>query len=279
MTESHRARLARASLPPTPPSGRGSLRPAIPGMDPELGLLSKTSLDTAQGLLASLRRIELPELLRQINEIGLRSLTFISVTLGFVGAILVYQAGIQALRLVPDTSAVGASYLELLVRDLAASVTALMLSARVGAGIAAEIGSMKVTDQLDALRLCRTDPMDYLIAPKVAASFIVTPLLTLFGGLVATFTGAVTGYFAFGINPSVFLDPRHIDGGDLIVGSLKALAFGLVIPIVSGHAGLNAAGGSEGVGNATTRAVVGASSAVIVLGFFIGVLGQLTFGP
>jgi len=200
------------------------------------------------------------------------------VTLGFVGAILVYQAGIQALRIVPNTSTVGASYLELLVRDLAASVTGLMLSTRVGAAIAAEIGSMKVTDQLDALRLCQTDPIDYLIAPKILASFIVTPLLTLIAGIVATFTGALTGYFSFGINPSVFLDPKYIDVGDLLTGISKAVVFGLVIPIISSRAGLRTKTGAEGVGDATTSAVVGSSLAVIVLGFMIGVAGQLSFG-
>ncbi len=278
MNESHRQRFSRASLPPAPASSGESLAPPVPGVDPTENPLSRTTLGTAQETFSALRRIEAPELFRQVDEIGLKSLTFISVTLGFVGAILVYQAGIQALRIVPDTSNVGASYLELLVRDLAASVTGLMLATRVGAGIAAEIGSMKVTDQLDALRLCRTDPIDYLIAPKVVASLLVTPLLTLFGGIVASFTGAVTGYLAFGINPAVFLDPRYVDAGDLITGLVKAIAFGLAIPLVAGHAGLSTKGGSDGVGDATTRAVVGSSLAVIILGFFIGAAGQILLG-
>jgi len=240
--------------------------------------LSTRTLSTAQTFASAARRVEFNELIKQINEIGLRSLVFLCVTLGFVGAILVYQAGIQALRIVPDTSTVGASYLELLVRDLAASVTGLMLATRVGAAIAAEIGSMKVTDQLDALCLCQTDPMDYLIAPKVLASFIVTPLLTILAGIVATFTGALTGYFSFGINPSVFLDPKYIDPADMIIGLSKATVFGLVIPVISSRAGLLTKTGAEGVGDAATHAVVGSSLAVIVLGFLIGVLGQLVLG-
>jgi len=277
VTETERDGGARAGLGTTPPSLRPSLPPALPGMMAP-GPLSARSLSTAQTLASAARRVEMTELIKQINEIGLRSLLFLCVTLGFVGAILVYQAGIQALRIVPDTSTVGASYLELLVRDLAASVTGLMLSTRVGAAIAAEIGSMKVTDQLDALRLCQTDPIDYLIAPKILASFIVTPLLTLIAGIVATFTGALTGYFSFGINPSVFLDPKYIDVGDLLTGISKAVVFGLVIPIISSRAGLRTKTGAEGVGDATTSAVVGSSLAVIVLGFMIGVAGQLSFG-
>ncbi|HXS19497.1 MAG TPA: ABC transporter permease [Polyangiaceae bacterium] len=277
MTETERDGGVRTGLGTTPPSLRPSLPPALPGMMAP-GPLSARSLSTAQTLASAARRVEMTELIKQINEIGLRSLLFLCVTLGFVGAILVYQAGIQALRIVPDTSTVGASYLELLVRDLAASVTGLMLSTRVGAAIAAEIGSMKVTDQLDALRLCQTDPIDYLIAPKILASFIVTPLLTLIAGIVATFTGALTGYFSFGINPSVFLDPKYIDVGDLLTGISKAVVFGLVIPIISSRAGLRTKTGAEGVGDATTSAVVGSSLAVIVLGFMIGVAGQLSFG-
>lgn len=277
MTEFPSDRPSRSSLAPSAPSLRPSLPPALPGMMVP-GPLSSRSLSTAQTFASAARRIELSELIKQINEIGLRSLVFLCVTLGFVGAILVYQAGIQALRIVPDTSTVGASYLELLVRDLAASVTGLMLSTRVGASIAAEIGSMKVTDQLDALRLCQTDPMDYLIAPKVLASFIVTPLLTVLAGIVATFTGALTGYLSFGINPSVFLDPKYIDPADLITGLSKAVVFGLVIPIISSRAGLLTKTGAEGVGDAATNAVVGSSLAVIILGFVIGVLGQLGLG-
>lgn len=269
-------RSTRPSLAP-PPSVRPSVAPPLPGIASD-GPLRKRSISAARTWLASARRVETRELFKQINEVGFNSLFFLSITLGFVGAILVYQAGVQALRIVPDTTNVGASYLELLIRDLAASVTGLMLATRVGAGIAAEIGSMKVTDQLDALRLCHTDPVEYLIIPRVVASFIMTPLLTIVAGTVAAFTGAVTGYLTFGINPAIFLDLRYVDGADLGVGLTKALAFGVAIPVISGHAGMRARAGAEGVGDATTSAVVGSSLAVIVLGFFIGALGQLLLG-
>jgi phospholipid/cholesterol/gamma-HCH transport system permease protein len=107
---------------------------------------------------------------------------------------------------------------------------------------------------------------------------VVTPFLTIFGGSVAVLTGAITGYWSFGINPTIFLDGRYITTGTLLIGMTKSIAFGLAIPLVSAHSGLYTTGGSEGVGNATTRAVVGSSLAVIVLGFFIGVAGQLVLG-
>jgi phospholipid/cholesterol/gamma-HCH transport system permease protein len=265
------------SMPPAS-TARPSLAPRLPGVAVKADEATVGSVGVVTGTLQALKKLEKQEFYRQLVEIGLQSLGFISLVLGFVGAILVYQAGLQALRIVPDASNVGSTYLELLVKDLAASITGLMLATRVGAGIAAEIGSMKVTDQLDALRLCRTDPVAYLVAPRVLASLIVTPLLTVFGGAVAVLTGATTGYLAFQINPTIFLDTRYVDGGDVIIGLVKSICFGLAIPLVSAHSGLYTSGGSEGVGNATTRAVVSSSLAVIIMGFFIGAIGQVVFG-
>lgn len=272
------SRIPLLSLAPPGSPARPSLAPRLPGVVLNPTEATVGSVGVVTGTLQALRRLERQEVLRQIVEIGLQSLGFICLVLGFVGSILVYQAGLQALRIVPDTSNIGSNYLELLVKDLAASITGLMLATRVGAGIAAEIGSMKVTDQLDALRLCRTDPVAYLVAPRVVASVITTPLLTIFGGAVAVLTGATTGYFAFDINPTIFLDSRYVDAGDVVIGLVKSLAFGLAIPLVSAHSGLYASGGSEGVGNATTRAVVSGSLAVIIMGFFIGAIGQAVFG-
>src|SRR6185436_10133856 len=122
---------------------------------------------------------------RQMYEIGNQSLFFLSVVMGFIGMILVLQAGIQAKRVVPDLTMLGATYMQLLVRDLAASIGALMLATRVGAGIAAEIGSMVVTEQVDALRMCAADPIDYLIKPRFLASIVMTAALIVWSATVA----------------------------------------------------------------------------------------------
>jgi phospholipid/cholesterol/gamma-HCH transport system permease protein len=108
--------------------------------------------------------------LKSAYDIGNRSVFFLSVTMGFIGMILVFQSALQALRVVPDLTMLGAIYLEILVRDLAPSLGAMMLATRVGAGIAAEIGSMVVTEQIDALRMCGVDPVNYLIVPRFKAS-------------------------------------------------------------------------------------------------------------
>jgi phospholipid/cholesterol/gamma-HCH transport system permease protein len=215
---------------------------------------------------------------RQMYAIGNQSVFFVSITLGFLGMIIVYQSGIQLRRVVPDFSLLGATYLELLVRDLAASLGALMLATRVGAGIAAELGSMVVTEQIDALRMCAADPIDFLVVPRLLASLIMTTVLIVWGGTVAFCTGAMTALFAFDVPIRMFCNMSLINGGILATGLAKCVAYGIAIPIVSGYCGLSTFGGSEGVGWATTRAVVNSSLAIIILNGVISVAGLMLFG-
>jgi phospholipid/cholesterol/gamma-HCH transport system permease protein len=214
----------------------------------------------------------------QMYEIGYRSAAFLCISMGFIGMIFVYQAGLQIRRLIPDVSQLGATYLELLVRDLAASICALLLATRVGAGIAAEIGSMVVTEQVDALRMCAADPIDYLVRPRFVASLFMTTVLTVVAGGVAFGTGMWTANAFFAMNPRTFADASLVDAGDIAVGLAKCIAYGAAIPIISAHSGLVTQGGSEGVGRATTRAVVMSSLAVIMLNFVISTIGYLIFG-
>ncbi len=219
-----------------------------------------------------------PAFFRQMYEIGNRSLAFLAIVMGFIGMILVYQGGLQTQRVVPDLSLLGATFLQLLVRDLAASICALMLATRVGAGIAAEIGSMVVTEQVDALRMCATDPIDYLIRPRFLACVSVFAALVVIAAGVAFLAGMWTAHAFFGINPRTFANVSMVSVGDLTIGLTKCVAYGAAIPIISGYCGLTAFGGSEGVGAATTRAVVNSSLAVIVLNFMISGAGYLIFG-
>jgi phospholipid/cholesterol/gamma-HCH transport system permease protein len=222
-------------------------------------------------------RKEKGALARQMFEIGNRSVFFLSVTMGFLGMILVYQAGLQSKRVVPDFTLLGATYLELLVRDFAASLGALMLATRVGAGIAAELGSMVVTEQIDALRMCAADPIDFLIKPRFLASLIMTTMLIVWAGTVAFVAGAVTAYVAFDVPFRTFFSMQMVGVGDVVTGLTKCVAYGATIPIVSGYCGLSTFGGSEGVGWATTRAVVNSSLAIIILNFFISGAAFLVF--
>lgn len=217
-------------------------------------------------------------ILEQMYEIGNRSLFFITVVMGFFGTILVYQAGLQNKRILPEMTMLGATYLELLIRDLAASIGALMLATRVGAGIAAELGSMVVTEQIDALRMSAADPIDYLIKPRFVASIVMTTALVIWSAAVAFTAGMVTAFVFFDVAPRTFANVALVDIGDLAVGLAKCIAYGAAIPVVSGHSGLAAHGGSEGVGWATTRAVVNTSLAVIILNLLISTAGLFIFG-
>jgi phospholipid/cholesterol/gamma-HCH transport system permease protein len=223
------------------------------------------------------RRIERGALVRQMYEIGNRSLFLLTIVMGFIGTILVLQAGLQTQRVLPDLSLLGASYLELLVRDLAASIAALMLATRVGAGIAAEIGSMVVTEQVDALRMCAADPVDYLVKPRFLASIVMTTALTIWSGGVAIVTGMITAEAVFSVNPRTFWNLSLVHAGDVVVGLTKCVAYGAAIPVVSAASGLSTFGGSEGVGWATTRAVVNSSLAVIMLNLLISSAGLVVF--
>jgi len=211
-------------------------------------------------------------------EIGNRSLFFVTVVMGFIGMISIYQAGIQALRILPDLHLMGATYLQLLVRDSAATIGALMLATRVGAGIAAEIGSMVVTEQVDALRMCAADPIDYLIKPRFIASMMMSTALLVWCCFVSFMTGMFTAYFWFGVNTETFIDFSMVNWVDLGTGLSKCVAYGAAIPIVAGHAGLSTFGGSEGVGWATTRAVVNACLAVIILDVILSAGSFIIFG-
>ncbi|MFI5301956.1 MAG: MlaE family ABC transporter permease, partial [Polyangiales bacterium] len=202
---------------------------------------------------------------------------FLTIFMGFLGMIMVFQAGVQTKRVIPDLTLLGATYLQLLIRDLAASIGALMLATRVGAGIAAEIGSMVVTEQVDALRMCAADPIEYLVVPRFKAGVVATTSVLIWSALVAWTSGMLTAWSFFGVLPRTFANMHMVAMGDLVVGLTKCVAYGAAIPIVSAHSGLSTFGGSEGVGWATTRAVVNSSLAVIILNFFISAAGLVLF--
>jgi len=207
-----------------------------------------------------------------MHQVGNRSLVFILVTQGFLGLILVYQACVQILKVLPDLAGVVAGFLYAMVRTFGPTVTGLMVATRVGAGIAAELGSMTVTDQVEAMKVANSDPVARLVLPRFLACAVMMPVLWVFGTLVGSVAGYLMGHYRFSIGTRVFLDFSGITQMSVFFGYLKAQAYGIVIPILSAHAGFQAHGGSEGVGRATTAAVVRSSFAVIVLDFAISTI-------
>jgi len=215
----------------------------------------------------------------QLFQIGTRSLLFIAATLGFIGLVLVFQTCLQVSRITGDLSLVGAEFIKILVHEFGPTLTAMMLATRVGAGIAAEVGSMVVTEQVDALCMNNIDPIDYLLVPRLGASLVAMPALCIFGIAVAVVAGTLTAAQGFGVNPSVFLSVDRVHAADVFTGLVKCVAYGAAIPIVSGASGLaqSKVGGSEGVGAATTRAVIASSFAVLVLDFCISGVAMATW--
>lgn len=223
----------------------------------EIGGLLKTFWMTAYYLL--FRKIRWKEVVRQAYDMGNRSVVFVTVVMSFFGLIMVMQTAIQSQKIIGDLTVLGALFLQLLFRELGPVITAAMIAIRVGTGLAAEIGSMVVTEQVDALRMNDADPIQYLIVPRMIACVAMAFVLTCIASLASFLASMVGAYLMFGLNPHTYYNTGLLEMGDLVIFVMKTLAFGLVVPVIGCHAGLEAYGGSQGVGIATTRAVVNAT--------------------
>jgi phospholipid/cholesterol/gamma-HCH transport system permease protein len=201
------------------------------------------------------------------------------MTMLVIGMILVLQTGLQTKKVIPELSLLGANLIQMVMREFAPTVCGLMIATRVGAGIAAEIGSMVVTEQVDALRMCAADPIEYLVVPRFVGGIVMGLVLTMWALGVTLVAGTITANLQFDLNYGTFLNFSLIKMGDFVVMIAKAVSYGAAIPIVSSHRGLSTFGGSEGVGWATTSAVVHSSLAIIVLDFILGVAGYVVFPP
>ncbi len=235
--------------------------------------LWRVYVGTVAGSIRALRPGQRPanrgELVRQLHAIGNQSVVFVAITLGFIGMVMTYQACLQLGRVTGDYSQVGGQFIRLVVSDFGPTLTAMMLATRVGAGIAAELGSMKVTEQIDALRMNGVLPIDYLIVPRFVACLVMTLVLSVLGSGVMVGAGGLTAKLSFGVNPYTFFDLGFVRPRHLLLLVVKSLAYGAAIPVVAGFCGLRARGSSEGVGWATTAAVIGSSFAVLLLDFVI----------
>lgn len=214
--------------------------------------------------------VEGREVLQQAVAIGWRSWPFVVLTVGVMGMVGVFQVASQAERILPEYAMIGAAFVELMVRELGPVVTGLMLATRVGSAMAAQLGTMAVTGQVDALRMCNAEPVRFLVAPRFLAATLMNVALTIFASAGALLAGAYVAASGWGVAPGSFLTFQLVSGEDIAVGLVKAVAFGMAIPVLAAHSGLAARGGAAGVGRATTLAVVRASFAVIVLDFLIG---------
>lgn len=206
------------------------------------------------------------------------SFWFVTIAMAFVGMIMVYQSTVQLERSVGDTTLVGASFFKLLVRVLGPTVIGLLIACRVGAGIAAEIGAMSVTSQLDAMRMCAAEPIETLMVPRLRGGIVASMTLTVIGCASSLVAGMYTGLLWFAMSPSTYLNFSLVAPSDIIQGVVKAFCYGIAVPIVSGACGLSAHGGARGVGQATTDAVVGSSFVIVVMDSLISIIAHMLVG-
>ncbi|MGA3144558.1 MAG: ABC transporter permease [Verrucomicrobiota bacterium] len=241
----------------------------------ELGQITLLAREAAASLLKG--RASWRDLLYQIYFIGVQSQSVVLITGAFTGMVLAAQTYLQFHKFKMDTTTLAVVSVAM-CSELGPVLTALMVAGRVGAAMAAEIGTMRVTEQIDALRALATDPVDYLVVPRLVAAHIVLPLLMV----EVIVIGILGGYFVsvnlLDIEPTYLWANmlKYTHESDLIIGLIKAFIYGGVITLIGCYKGMTCRLGAEGVGQATTEAVVYASITILIANFFLTlVLGKL----
>jgi phospholipid/cholesterol/gamma-HCH transport system permease protein len=210
------------------------------------------------------------DVVEQFEQIGIGSLTVVVLTGFFTGAVLALQTG-MTLDQFGARPFVGQLVSASMIKELGPVLTGLMLAGRIGSGIAAELGSMVVTDQINALRALGTDPVRKLVVPRVLAGLFMAPVLTVIANTVGIIGGWLIAVFQLRVASSLYwtsiIDVLYME--DVIMGLVKPFCLGYVIVTIGCHVGLRTRGGTQGVGRGTTAAVVAASVAVIAVDFFV----------
>ncbi len=215
----------------------------------------------------------LDDLLVQMDIVGTGSVLIVMLTGFFTGGVMALQSA-KSLKAFGAVNLTGQLVSLSLVRELGPVLTALMVAGRVGSGIASQLGSMVVTQQIDAMRALGTDPTRKLVAPRMIATTMMLPLLTVVADLFGLVGGWIVSLYTLRLNTSLYWNTalRSLSYNDALEGLLKPLTFGFIIGMVGCYCGLRTTGGTRGVGRSTTQAVVGASILVVVADFFISKL-------
>jgi len=210
------------------------------------------------------------ELLRQMVKVGVDSVPVVFLTALFTGMVLALQT-FSVLRRFNAESFVGSLVALSMVRELSAVLSGLIVSGRAGSAMGAELGTMRVTEQIDALEVMATDPVHYLVVPRVWATTIMLPLMVVMGNGVGIMGGYTVAVVLMGANPVSYLDKsfQYMDSSDLFSGVIKAAVFGFLLAAIGCQQGFYTTGGAEGVGKSTTAAVVVASIAILISDFFL----------
>jgi phospholipid/cholesterol/gamma-HCH transport system permease protein len=214
---------------------------------------------------------DLKEWLRQMVRVGFDSIPVVFLTTLFTGMVMALQTYNGFARFHAE-GWVGSVVALSLTRELSPVLTALMVTGRVGSAMAAELGTMRVTEQIDALTSLATEPVQYLVVPRVAASIAMMPLLTLMGDAVGMYGGYLVAVQLLGANPVTYVDNsfKYLTvADDVVSGLVKAAVFGLLFSLIACVRGYDTRGGAEGVGRSTTAAVVSGSLSILLADFFL----------
>ena len=209
-------------------------------------------------------------LFKQMEFVGVKSIIVVLIAGAFTGMVFALQS-YYGFRMFGGESLVGATVALGVTRELGPVFTALMVTGRVGSAMAAEIGTMKVTEQVDALHSMSVNPVHYLVMPRIVAAIVMLPVLTV----VSDFVGIVGGYFVgvelLNINSGIFVAKivEFVDLGDIYNGLIKAACFGLILSLIGCYKGMKTTGGAEGVGKATTQSVVLSSVMIFISDYFL----------
>ncbi len=208
--------------------------------------------------------------IEQMEFIGFRSLPIVVLSAAFTGAVITYESAWAAAYFGAE-GLVSGSVGVALTRELAPTLTGLLVAGRAGSAIAAELGTMRISEQVDALLTMAVDPINFLVKPRLIAAVLVLPMLTIAFDAVGIFGSWVVSTYSLGVSqPEFFVRLRDwVDWVDIWAGLVKALAFGFVIAVVGCSKGLYARGGAVGVGRATTSSVVVSSVVILVANYFI----------
>lgn len=213
------------------------------------------------------------QIFKQMEIIGVDSLPAVLIMGLFTGMVLAFQSYIGFKRFNAETM-VGTVVALSITRELGPVLTGLIIAGRVGAAMAAELGTMRVTEQIDALITMAVNPIRHLVVPRLLASIVMLPLLTIFANIIGIGGSYFITVSIFGANPIVYLQrtTQYLVLGDLYGGLLKATVFGMIIALVSCYKGFTSEGGAEGVGRATTGAVVNSMLLILIVDYFLTAL-------
>jgi len=207
---------------------------------------------------------------RQMVDIGYYSLPVVGLTAIFTGMVLALQSHTGFSRFEAE-SAVATIVVLSMTRELGPVLAGLMVAGRVGASMAAEIGTMRVTEQIDALTTLSTDPFKYLVWPRLIAGLLMLPLLVIVADVIGVFGGYVVGIYKLGFGPYQYINNtfEFLETQDVILGLVKAAVFGFLVALMGCYQGYNSKGGAQGVGAATTKAVVSASILILTANYVV----------